>query len=453
MIKKSKIPTIVGVIVLLISTFAGVFLLGMKQVFRIGADASTSPKDIRVTNISDVSATITWTTSKKTVGFVNWGESASSLNKIEKQSRPDEKTGVHSVSLSGLKENTTYFYKINSDGNGFDNNGIPWEFTTGPSLGINKENIVISGSVITASGSPEKGSLIQVNIGGYLLSSVSSDNGTFVFKLGGVRTQDLQSYAKIDEKQTLLQVSVVSESGEVASVQIFPQSAKPIPPIILGQVQDYRNLEPSLGGQIPSANLNLPNNVLKQSKINVSAPTGSPTPTSVILESLKEGEIITSTKPAFFGRGPAGESITITVKSDPIIQTLQIAKNGTWTWSPPVDLAAGPHSVTISWVDSGGITRTVTRNFIVQAGEVPAFVATPSQTLSPSASPTATAMATSTPKVTATPKITSTPKPTATASAAPLPDTGSINTTILMSIMSIAVILFGLAIWKNAETI
>lgn len=443
MIKKNKIPTILGIVILLAGIFAGVFFLGMRQIFKIGADASVAPKDIRVSNITESSVTISWITDKETAAFLTWGDKQTSVNQVEKESATDGKFFTHSITISGLQPNTTYFYKINSDGNTFDNKNIPWEVTTGATLPANKTSSIISGSVINASGNPEKRALVYSNISGTLLSTFTSDSGTFIFQLGDARSQDLQSYAEINEASTLIEISVIAGSDGISSAKIFPQSAKPIPTIIIGQVYDFRNFKPGNEAQIPNANLNLPESATKESKFSLPLVTSSPSPTSVILESLKEGEVVTSTKPAFFGRGPGGEQITITIQSDTITQVMNITKNGTWTFTTPSNLAPGPHSITVSWVDSLGITRTLTRNFIVQAGEVPAFEASPSQSISPNAS--------GTPTPTPTLSATSTPSPTAIASAEPVPVTGSLTGTYLLSIMGVAVMLFGFAVWKLSE--
>ncbi|QQG41961.1 MAG: fibronectin type III domain-containing protein [Candidatus Woesebacteria bacterium] len=430
MIKKNKIPTILGIVILLVGIFAGVFFLGMNQVFRIGADSSIAPKDIRISNISDTSATISWVTDKETLSFISWGESKSSLNKTDGEN--NAKLSIHAITLTGLKAGTKYFYKINSDGTMFDNGGIPWEFSTGPDLGISQNNLLVSGSVINASGVPEKGVLAYIEVGGYLLSTLTSDTGNFVFQLGSVRTQDLTSYAQIDKAQTLLSISIQAGADGVSSAQIFPQSANPVPPMVLGQVYDLRGLPPSQSGQIPNANLSLPENTVKESKFSIPVATGSPTPTSVILESLSEGEIVTSSRPEFFGRGPGGEKITITIQSDPVTQDMFIAKDGTWTFSAPVDLAAGAHSITISWIDSNGITRTLTRNFIVQASENPAFTASNSG-IFPSPTPGATASA------------------SPTASPKPIPVTGETVPTLILFAIGIAILSFGTFIWKASE--
>jgi len=437
MIKKNQIPTILGIVILLAGVVAGVIFLNARQVFRIGADASVMPKDIRTSNVGDTSATISWTTDKETVGFIVWGESQNSINSVDEES--GETSLTHSINLTGLDQSKTYFYKINSDGTEFDNGGIPWEFTTGPPISSSPESYIISGSVITPSGQSIKKGLVYITVNGYLGSTTTSDLGNFIFQLGAIRTQDLGSYIQIKPAATLLEISVQSGT-QVASAQIFPQSANPIPPIILGQVHDFRNNEPNKDGQNPSADIKLPADAESESKFDVTETGGSPAPSSVILESLSDGETVTSTQPAFFGRGPSGESITIIVESEnPVTDDVTIGGDGTWTWSPPTDLAPGPHKVTISWIDTAGITRILTRNFIVQAGEAPAFEATPSQTLAPTLSPT--------PSATPKPTITA----TATSSAVPVPVTGSLTASILFGILGIGVTTLSFAIWKFSE--
>ncbi len=439
--KKSKIPTIIGLIVLVIGTFLGVFILNSRQVFRIGASPEVAPKDIRVSNISDGAVTISWVTDAATTGFVSWGEAANAVTKIEKESESDEKFFTHSISLTGLKAATNYFYKINSEGTETDNNGIPWQVATGPELAANPNSLLISGSILTPSGAPSKRALVYANIGGYLSSTLASDTGNYVFQLSGVRTQDLESYAVIDESQTLVEISAQAGPDGATSAQIFPQSAKPVPAMILGQVYDFRNLPASTTGQAPDASLNLPENSTDESKFAVPEDLTAPAATTVILENVDQGEVITSTQPEFMGKGPAGETLTIKVESEnPITATVEIPQDGSWNWSPPTDLAPGAHKITISWIDTSGITRSLTRDFVVQAAEGPAFEATPSQTLAPTGSPTSSP--------TATPKAATV---SASPSAQPVPVTGSLTPTIVLSIMGIAVIAFSFVIWKIAE--
>lgn len=443
--KKSTIPTILGIFVLLAGVFAGVFFLRNAQVFRIGATADAAPKDIRVSNITDNSATISWTTDKATSGFLNWGASQGDTSKVIQEDVNGQKYFSHNISLTGLTANTNYFYKINSDGESFDNGGIAWQLTTGEALEVSSTSILLSGNVINASGVPEVKSLVYASVDGYLLSTLTSNTGNFVFQLGSARTPDLTSYAQIDMSSTLIQISVVAPPDGVASAQIFPQSGNPAPAIVIGQVYDFRTSPANNQGGSPNANLNLPQNTNQESKFNVTLPSSTPKPTSVILESLSEGETVTSQKPQFFGKGPGGESITIVVNSQsPISATVEIPDSGSWKYSIPTDLDPGNHSITISWIDASGITRFLTRNFVVQAGEAPAFTASQSGTI---ATPTPKSNA----SPSATPKSTLTPSPVASATAMPVPVTGDLTPTLILFIIGLTVIAFSLLVWKIAE--
>ena len=440
--KENKIPTILGIIILLAGTFLGVFYMNMTQVFKIGASPETLPKDIRISNITDNSVTLSWITEGETTGFLNWGTSQNNVGQIVKEDELNSKFFIHSINLTGLKANTNYFYKINSNGTNYDSGGIPWQFTTGADIGINKSSMPISGSVITASGQPSKRALVYLNVSGYLASTLTSDIGNFVIQLANIRSNDLRSYAQTDPANTLLEISAQSGPDGVSSARIFPQSANPVPAMVLGQTYDLRNQPPNADGQNPGVNLQLPASATPESKFNTETSTDSSKPTSVILENITEGETVTSTQPQFFGKGPGGESITITVNSEtPVTDNVQIPSNGSWSWTPPAGLAPGAHTITITWIDFSGITRSLTRNFVVQAGEAPAFTASQS-----ASTPTPTAIAT------ATPKATITPKPTASPSAQPVPVTGELTPTLILSIMGIAVMAFAFSVWKLSES-
>lgn len=424
---------------------AGVFYINMRQIFRIGASASDQPKDVRVSNLSGTGGTVSWTTDGQTSDFLAWGESQGSISNVEQESANNEKFYTHSITLSGLKPLTSYFFKINSEGNNYDNNGVPWELTTGPSLGASSNSVIMSGSVIKASGQPADRAIVYIMVNGYLASTTTSNSGNFFYQLGQIKTPDLQTYTQIDSASTLLEVSIDAGVDGVASAQVFPQSANPTSPIILGKVYDFRSQPPNSNDQNPNADISLPQTSTQESKFDISGSGNASGSSTVILESLDEGEVVTSTQPEFFGKGPAGEIITIEVHSEDLVtESVTIPQDGSWSWAVPSNLAPGAHSITITWKDVSGISRQLTRNFVVQASELPAFEATPSQTLSPTASPTATPKATS--------SASATPKATSTASAAPVPVTGSSTSTILLYIMGVSVILFSFITWKYAQS-
>lgn len=422
----------------------------MTQIFRIGASPQTQPKDVRISDISDNSATVSWTTDGQTTDFLVWGTTQNSISNVVNDDSTNQKYYTHLITISGLTANTTYYFKINSEGNTYDNNGLPWQFSTGPNLGANTATFPVSGSVINASGSPEKRAIVYLNTGGYMQAVLTSDSGNYIVQLGNARSSDLQSYVQIDPKTTLLQISVQAGADGISSAQIYPQSAQPVPPIVIGQVYDFRNLGPNTSGQNPAVNLQLPENSTQSSKFNTSV-TGTPSPGSVILENITEGEVISSDQPQFLGKGPGGGQITITVHSQvPITENLTIPKNGSWSWSPPTALDPGQHSITITWVDSLGITRSLTRDFTVQASELPAFTASESGT-TPTPIPTETALPSESAIPNETPIPTLSPTPVPTATVAPVPVTGDLTPTILLSMMGLAVIAFSFVVWKSSD--
>lgn len=443
--KKSRIPTIVGLFILVFGLAAGLVLLQGRQIFRLGASADLTPDNVKVSNASDTTFTVSWVTSKEALGFIKYGKTATNLDKVANDANK-KPSFTHTIPVSGLTPNTNYFFKINSGGQDFDNNQVPWEGATGATLPTVKTNL-ISGSILTASGTPVENALVFVAAGeASSLSTTTSKNGNWIIPISSARDTGLGSYAAINEATTLLDITVYAGPSGIAAAQIYPQSARPAPPIILGQVNDFKNAPINQLAGLPEASIQVPGETQQESGFNVDGATSGTTPGTVTLESVNQGEIVTSTKPEFFGEGPPGETITITVESE--AQTAQVTVPGTgdWKWSPPADLPEGSHKVKISWRDASGILRTIERTFVVQAAEGPAFVSTPSAT------------ATSTPKSSPTASPSGTPKATATGSATPTPtlnpevtDSGFLTPTIALSIMGLGVLAFSALLWKKAE--
>ncbi len=420
---KSKIPTIVGIIILIVGLALGVALLQYRQVFRLGAASGAMPKDVRVANISDSSLSISWLTENQTQGLVKWGNSESSLintnlDEIGTQSF------THIVTLQNLTPNTSYFFKINSGGDDFDNSGSPWQIKTSSTPSPAGNLNVVSGSVVTPSGTPSKNSLVYVSASGILFSTLTSAAGTWVLPLP----------VNVDPARTLLEVSISAGPDGVSSTQIYPQSANPIPQMVLGQVYDFKNLPPAPAGGVTNASIGLSNEGTGSSRFNIPQGGGAQA-TTVTLDSTKTGEVVTTTKPEFFGTGPKGTKLSIKLESlVPVSASIAIPSSGEWKWSPPANLSPGAHTITLSWTDASGVVRTLTRSFVVQASEGPAFVSTPSATptFKPSATPAPTI------------------KPTATPTAPPTPATGSLTPTLLLFIMGLSTISFGILLWRES---
>lgn len=444
--RKSKIPTIVGLFIIVVGLIAGIYLVRGTTYLKPQASEESSPKDVRITNISDSSFTTTWTTVASTKGFVNWGDNENSLSRVDNDEIAEEGS-THSVTVSGLSEDTTYYFKINSESVEYDNNGIAWEAKTGPVLPPPSRSSIASGSILSAAGNAVPNTIVSVNVGGASpLSTVTSANGSWVIPLSNLRASNLLSYYSLDGENEIVEVSANAGSQGTSSAQILAKYANPTPTMILGQTHDFKNLTDIGVGINPEASLDIPEEMKqKESAFNTDEEVTIEQKT-VTLDSVKQGEVVNTQKPEFFGDGPSGTEITITVESEPVSGTSTVKSGGSWSWTPPSDLEPGTHTVKLSWRDEGGILRTITRSFtVLAADDGPAFESTPSGS-TPSPTPTTTPKPASTPKATGTPKSTPTSAPTLTPTPkisptpASLPDAGSLTPTLALFIMGLGLI-------------
>lgn len=424
------IPTIIGIFFLLAGIATGLILIQGTKSFRAGASPDLAPKDVRISNITDNSVAISWVTDSTTQGFVKYG-SGSSLDKTALSEIGRGTT--HYVVLRNLEATTRYAFKIVSGDIEFDSNGSAWETTTGADIGQPESNIIISGNVKNKNNLDIDGVIVYAQMpNGTSLSTFTSREGNWLLTISNSRAlPNLTTYTTIDIDSTNIELFVQGGSQGISTGKIVAETANPTPTITLGQTFDFTKNNSKDETNIPESTLNLPISSDTTSRFQITEASSTPA-TTVTLDSHEEGEVITNDSPQFFGEGPPGTSLTITVESDPITTTTQIGANGNWSWSLPTDLEPGTHKITMSWRDVSGILRTLTRNFEVKAAEGPAFVASGSATLTPSPS----AVATATPRASTIPNST----PLATGSALPIPVSGSLTPTIMLFMMSVGVL-------------
>jgi hypothetical protein len=405
----NKIPTIIGVFVLLIGVAVGVVLIQQDTVFRLGASPDITPNDVAETNVTATSFSVSWHTDKQTVGYVNWGDSKG-LGKIARE-ETIEPAHTHQVDISNLAPGGSYYFKIISEGKEFDNANEPWAVETPGNILEPRNAGVISGIIKTKEGQPA-GDVI-VYISGQTLAPLSvatTPDGRWFYALSKALNPSLSGYAILNA-DTVVGVHAEGGINGAASATAKIGFINPAPEMKLGNKYDFQTSGGVNGGVVPGQNKN----------------AGGQDGTSVTLDSLDEGETIFTTNPEFFGEGPAGGEITVTVESEhEITTTVPVLLDGTWKWSPAISLSEGSHKITLSWFDSAGILQSITKNFVVFASpDDPAFEATSSGgatfTPVPTASPTLTPTKSPTPSASPTksPVPTKSPSPTLKPTASP----------------------------------
>lgn len=428
MIKSRRVPTIVAILVLLIGVVAGVVLVNKGSSLFGQASPGVTPQQIKVTNMSEDSFSVSWITDSPTIGLIQYstGNAASLTARDDRDqvSGPSKEFLTHQVSVKGLKPATVYNYKIVS--------GEEHQVTTAPQFqGQVPVNDVAYGMVTDKNGSPAEGVIVYLNLANATsLSTLTKGSGSFVIPLNLARSTDLTAFATYDKEASILEIFFQGGQSGVATAVATTKDDSPLPSISLGKSYDFR-----VG--VPKEQKETATNASSSSKFlveEVSAPTSS----DLKITNPSSGEELNTAQPEIFGTGPAGENLTIVVNSTTTLSDeITVDANGAWSWVPPSGLAPGEHTVTVSASDGRKVSRFFT---VLAAGtsDLPSFTSTPSATLTPSV----------TPKL----SLTSTPNPTPTtisrtslpSTASGVPKPGVLTPTLFLSIMGIVLISLGL---------
>ncbi len=424
--KNAKLPTLFGVLILFLGVVAGVYLINSRQIFKTSANSNASPSNVRFSNISSTGITVSWTTDVESVGAIKWGTSENSVTKIVQEENLS-KSFVHSVNVNGLVNSSTTFIKIVSNGKDYDNNGISWQTKTMSQNVNSSKNIIASGSVLSPDGVTPARAVVYFTINGVVLSGITSDKGNYVVSVSKF-TEDIP-------ENTAIEITVNAGLENTSQSIIYPNAISYIPTIVVGKTYDFRTITVGEFNETPKSTLSIPETVAISSRFEVQKATEKLTNSSnVTLESVVDGETITTTTPEFFGHGPKNTQVVVSIESELQTADLSVDTNGSWSWSPSNNLESGEHKITLKWKDASGMLKTLTRTFVVQASEGPAFESTPSAT------PISTE---STPTPSIVPTVSSSPRPT--------PETGDMASTIGLFMMGVGILLSSAYFWNKSS--
>lgn len=389
-----RIPTVLGLGLLAAGLVAGVFLVGkVQQITPRAAESLPTPQNTTISNVGDQSFTVSWTTNSSSTGFLEVGRSGQTLSRRILDDRDKNVTSpgsysTHYVTVNSLQSNTTYSFRIGEGLNSFfDQNGVPFSATTGQTVPANQISDSAQGTVTTRANQPARGAVVYAQLpGAQLLSALVSTNGNWIVPLSTARVSDLSNWTTYDRMTTVYALRVEGGTDGRSDVILTTASDRPTPPIVLGQSYDFRRsasspatqgtLQTSGATEPEQGGLVVPNSLFEFSSLGPVTPVSS----DITLENPgKNGEVIETDKPEFFGKGPAGTPVDIIVKSSQTISgNVKVASTGTWSFAPPSALTPGVHDITIKWIDTKGILQTLTRSFVVNAAGGPAFTSTPS---------------------------------------------------------------------------
>jgi len=442
--KTVKIPTLLGLIVLVAGLVGGIVMINSRQQLVSKAAVSPTPQGVTLSNITDRSFTVSWTTPTSASGFIKLMSKDKKADKVilddrDKNSASQNKRTVHYVVVDSLVPGETYKFVIGGDNNQFDQNGVPFSVQTVQTLSSTPQSDIASGVILSATGQAAGGVIVYIQIpGGQLVSTLSDSSGRWAVPLSIVRSEKGDAWLNYDLSVTVYAIKVDGGEAGIADAILTTSIDKPVPALKLGNSYDFRqSQEPRLSAE-NKQNLPFENYSADEIELNSLFDFSSLGPVTPLNEGLtldnpkKEGEVIYSDKPEFFGSGPSGSSVEIKIESvNPITGETEVDSNGKWFFPVTANLQNGNHIITLKWTDANGIVQVLKRSFVVNAtsGDRPAYVSTPSAT------PTSKS-------ISLTPTVL--PKKSLPATSSAIPKSGGLAPTVVTFMIGLILVITGI---------
>lgn len=218
-------------ILLLIAGLAiSILLISTRTSFFSKAGVSDQPQNIRISNISDNSITISWITALKVPGFINFGvdQNLGSTVLDDRDLGGNNVRFTHHVTLENLNPATTYMFKIGSGSTLYDDQGKLFTQTTAP---ITNETPplpeTLFGKVTKSDGQVPKEALVFMQTEkGTVLSSFTRTDGNFLITLNNARTADLFNYLTFKDEQKIKLEVLAGEEGKVEKELVSTQKGE-----------------------------------------------------------------------------------------------------------------------------------------------------------------------------------------------------------------------------------
>ncbi len=470
---QKRMPTLIGVGILVIGLVAGTLLFSNGTgVFAPRASAETTPKNIKVTNVTDTSFTVSFLTDLPTIGFIKYGDTAKSLKLQTSDDRNQlsgstAEFGLQHITVRGLTQNTTYYYVLGTDGGAtFDNAGQPFSVTTAKRSGAPAAAKTIYGTVTTESGAPADGAVVYIKIAGAGdMSSLVKSSGSWAVPLSNARVPDGSAYATIDDTTAVSLDLQGKSAGQTLQYATTVKEAQPVVGLAFGTKPVSKVAEvPTPTQTADIATLQVASDTAKTASARGQL-TGLLSETVSVAETsteaaqmaevteldvdATESATVTTGQPKIVGEAPANVVITVEIHSETAINH-QVTSNENGEFEINVaelgkTLEPGEHTITYSYTDpTTGELVTKTKTFTVADTSKQLAQAQPYGTQNPypvgGASSSATATGSADTKGTTASSSARTSQPS-TASGVPV--SGSVGTTLALIIGGLFFIVSG----------
>lgn len=430
-----RIPTLLGILLIVIGIGITSYLVKTGVILTSKAGPSETARNIRISNITDNSFTVSFTTEEAVIGSLNFGKDKNlghtALDERDEQGILREHK-IHYITVKNLDPSSDYYFSITSGSNEFLQNDEPFSLKTAPTAPGSKAFIekTVKGKIVLPNGDSPNEAIVYLNSdNSQTISELVKDGGSYSISANFLKTEDLSSYFTFSD-ETIFRLLVVGE-GSLKSNAKFNSTESDLPIITLGNDYDFTqsNLETASSSASTSfSSLSPPQTPGKSPQINIP----------------KNNQTFIDQQPKFSGTALPNNTVEITIRSLENIKAQVVTDvYGNWSFRPTAPLSPGSHTISIVTRDASGILRTITQVFtIFESGTQVAQAATPSAT--PVFTPTPILSATPIPTVIPTTPASPTLAPIATITPVilPIPQPGN-SSAILIGLFGIGIAVLG----------
>jgi hypothetical protein len=418
-----RMPTLLALLVLIAVIGVSTFLI-QRGIFYVGKAApDTQPQNFAVTNVTDTSFTVLFTTSGLVDAVLNINDAKTGgsiiLDDRDKKTGAQNKYFSHHITVPNLTPNTTYIFKLLVGGNQYTNPS--YAIKTGQPIATSPPaQNPLFGKVLLPEGSIGTDSIVVATTdNSQKISAITDSRGEFILPTNSLR-DPLSSKYTVVQNNSVFTINVFRQNME-ATVKASFSVAQNLPPITLLQQYIFTTESEKLSTQ--------------SSKLSVPIPSQKSTPLSIV--SPSSNEIFTDTKPLFNGTALPNSNVILSVKNGFSVQIVARV-DGSWTYRYDLGFDPGKYTLSASSIDSSGNSLSVSKTFSVlpQGSQIVSnqLLPTTSPTLPPTQTPTPTSTPTPTKTPTPSPTVQVAPTPTGQASTTPSPTVSTPTPTVAATI-------------------
>ncbi len=227
---KKKLPTLVGLFLLLLILGLTVGGIQLAKNFLIKASPDKTPRNTQITNLSDNGFSVSFLTSAPVMVSV----------KVDSRTFPEEDLipkKLHHLTIKNLRPNQNYTFEIISGKETFN---LP-EFsatTASTTETTPSAPMVLSGTVVDSSGRPASGTLVYLTLPSTLpISTTVNNSGNWLLTLNKARDANTKLQVVLTGKET---AQILIQGEDASSEFSYPLSkGQIIPDVVLGQSYDF----------------------------------------------------------------------------------------------------------------------------------------------------------------------------------------------------------------------